>query len=131
MSARRYRGQLLGAAVVALSLGLAACETSPPAALSTVAVEGNPGLGRQAIKSYGCGSCHTIPGVDGADALVGPPLVHFSKRSFIAGQLPNTPENLARWVQDPQGVEPGTAMPTLGVTAEEARNIAAYLESLE
>lgn len=131
MSARRYRGLLFGAVAVALSVVVAACETSVPAALSTVAVEGNPELGRQATKSYGCGSCHTIPGVDGADALVGPPLVNFSKRSFIAGQLPNTPENLARWVRDPQGVEPGTAMPSLGVTAEEARNIAAYLESLE
>jgi cytochrome c1 len=115
---------------MALALGIAACDSGPPAP-STVAVDGNADLGREAMQRYGCGSCHTIPGVDGADALVGPPLVHFSKRAFIAGQLPNTPENLARWVRFPQEVEPGTAMPNLGVSAEEARNIAAYLSRLE
>lgn len=128
---RRRQGSLLGAAVLALSVGVAGCESAPPGAVGTVAVDGNAELGREAMRSYGCGSCHTIPGVTGADALVGPPLVHFSKRSFIAGQLPNTPENLAKWVRDPQEVEPGTAMPDLGVSEEEARNIAAYLEGLE
>ncbi len=92
--------------------------------------EGSPNLGVKAIQKYGCGSCHTIPGVKGADALVGPPLIHWSQRTFIAGELPNTPDNLVRWIQDPKGVEPGTAMPDLGVTAEEARNIAAYLLQL-
>ncbi len=87
--------------------------------------------GRRLIMDYGCGTCHRIPGVRGADGLVGPPLDHFSQRTYIAGQLPNNPENLARWIMDPQKVEPGTAMPDLGVSAEEARNIAAYLQSLE
>src|SRR4051794_15096345 len=93
-------------------------------------VAGSRDLGKEAIRHYGCGSCHTIPGVKGANALVGPPLIPFGKRSYIAGQLSNTPENLARWIQDPRGVEPGTARPDLGVTPEEARNIAAYLEGL-
>ncbi|MDQ1375497.1 MAG: cytochrome c, partial [Actinomycetota bacterium] len=96
-----------------------------------VRVEGSPDLGKAAITRYGCGSCHTIPGVKNADALVGPPLVHFRKRSFIAGQLANTEANLRTWITDPQGVEPGTAMPDLDVSAEDARNIAAYLESLD
>jgi cytochrome c1 len=83
--------------------------------------------GRQLITRYGCGSCHTIPGVSGADSMAGPPLMRFYERSYIAGRLPNTWENLMLWISDPQGVEPGTAMPNLGVTQEEARNIAAFL----
>jgi cytochrome c len=83
--------------------------------------------GRQLIASYGCGSCHSIPGIPGADAKAAPPLDQFYQRTYIAGRLPNTWENLMHWIQDPQGVEPGTAMPNLGVTADEAYDIAAYL----
>jgi cytochrome c len=85
------------------------------------------GEGRKLIANYGCGSCHTIPGVPGADSMAAPPLDHFYQRIYIAGRLPNTWDNLIKWIQDPQGVEPGTAMPNLGVSEVEARNIAAYL----
>lgn len=88
-------------------------------------------LGRQAIIEYGCGTCHTIPGVRGADGLVGPPLTRFGRRGYIAGRLANTPDNLARWIENPDEVDPQTAMPNLGVTPEEAANIAAYLHSLD
>lgn len=87
-------------------------------------------LGREAISYYGCGACHTISGVPNADGVAAPPLDHFARRGYIAGQLLNTPDNLARWIEDPQAVEPGTAMPNLGVTSEDAHNIAAYLHSL-
>ncbi len=87
-------------------------------------------LGREAISYYGCGACHTISGVPNADGNAAPPLDHFSRRAYIAGRLANTHENLARWIEDPQAVEPGTTMPNLGVTSEDARNIAAYLHSL-
>jgi cytochrome c len=83
--------------------------------------------GRRLIASYGCGSCHSIPGVAGANAMAGPPLAHFYERSYIAGKLPNTQENLVKWIQDPQQIDPGTAMPNLGVTEDEASDIAAYL----
>jgi cytochrome c1 len=112
---------------VALGAGVAACKQERP----PVRVEGSVDLGKIAIRRYGCGSCHTIPGIKEADALVGPPLVHFRRRSYIAGQLANTESNLRRWIRDPQGVEPGTAMPNLHVTPADARNIAAYLESLD
>ncbi|MDP8960777.1 MAG: c-type cytochrome [Actinomycetota bacterium] len=82
---------------------------------------------QEAIDTYGCGSCHTIPGIRGADGLVGPPLTRFHERAYIAGQLPNTPENLVHWIMNPQEVEPGTAMPDLEVVEEDARAIAAYL----
>ncbi len=83
--------------------------------------------GRQLMIKYGCGSCHTIPGIPGANAEVGPPLDHFYDRASIAGQLPNTDENLIKWIQNPQQVIPDDAMPNMGVTAEEAKYIAAYL----
>ncbi|MDP8931851.1 MAG: c-type cytochrome [Actinomycetota bacterium] len=82
---------------------------------------------QEAIDTYGCGSCHTIPGIRGADGLVGPPLTDFHERAYIAGQLPNTPENLVRWIMHPQEVAPGTAMPDLDVVEEDARAIATYL----
>jgi putative membrane protein len=86
--------------------------------------------GKQAIAAYGCGSCHVIPGVRQAEGLVGPPLTGFARRSYIAGEAPNTAEQLVRWIQAPQSIEPGTAMPNLGVTEQQARNIAAYLYTL-
>ena len=91
---------------------------------------GDADIGRQVIEDRGCGSCHRIPGVPGADGLVGPPLDAMGRRTFIAGELPNTPENMVRWVRHPQSVEPGTAMPDLGLTEDEARNVAAYLAGL-
>lgn len=123
---RRSLAAAVVSVLVATGVGAACQREEPP-----VRVEGSVDLGRVAIRKYGCGSCHTIPGIKGADALVGPPLVHFRRRTFIAGQLKNTEANLRRWITDPQGVEPGTAMPDLDVTADDARNIAAYLESLD
>ena len=83
--------------------------------------------GRRLIASYGCGSCHSIPGIAGADAMAAPPLNCFYERTYIAGRLPNTWENLTKWIQNPQQIEPGTAMPNLGVNEDEAHDIAAYL----
>lgn len=94
-------------------------------------VPGDPDRGAGLVASYGCGSCHDVPGVRGADGRVGPPLGGISGRHYIAGNLPTTPSNLARWIADPQGVEPGTAMPDLGLSASEAEDVAAYLYSLE
>ncbi|MGH8125408.1 MAG: cytochrome c oxidase assembly protein [Rhodanobacteraceae bacterium] len=87
--------------------------------------------GARLIQHYGCGSCHTIPGINGADGLVGPPLTHWSQRSYIAGMLPNDPDNLAFWIAHPQQVIKGVAMPDLGVKEREARAIAAYLDSIK
>jgi cytochrome c1 len=91
---------------------------------------GNVVAGEQAIVKYGCGACHTIPGIRGADTYVGPLLTGYSRRHYIAGRLPNTHENLILWLQNPQAVEPGTVMPNLGLTEIEARDIAAYLYTL-
>ena len=91
---------------------------------------GDPERGAELISSFGCGSCHTIPGIDGAEAVVGPPLTDMGRREYIAGNLPNEPDNMIRWLVDPQAVEPGTAMPNLGLSEGEARHVAAYLYTL-
>lgn len=92
---------------------------------------GDPKRGRQALAGFGCGACHQIPGIRGARGSVGPPLTSFARRSYIAGQLVNSPDNLISWIVDPQKVEPGTAMPNLGVVPAVARDMAAYLYSLQ
>jgi cytochrome c1 len=92
---------------------------------------GDINRGHQLISQYGCGSCHTIPGVKGADGLVGPPLIHWARRSFIAGSLSNTPANLIIWLEDPKAVEAVTDMPNLGISEQDARSIAAYLDSIQ
>jgi cytochrome c1 len=106
---------------------LGACARQPP----RTDIDGaDPARGKAQIVAYGCGSCHLIPGVSGARGLVGPPLTHFAQRAFIAGQVPNNSEFLVRWISVPQAIEPGTAMPNLGVSEHEARDIAAYLYTL-
>jgi cytochrome c len=90
----------------------------------------DPARGAELIRNRGCGRCHHVPGVSGAEGWVGPPLTAFARRSFISGQLPNTPENLVRWIKDPQSVDPKTAMPRVALNDGQARDIAAYLFSL-
>ena len=85
--------------------------------------------GEAALRDYGCGACHTIAGIRGADADIGPPLVDFRDRRLIAGRLPNTLPNLMRWLENPQAVAPGSVMPDLGVAEPQARDLAAYLYS--
>ena len=91
---------------------------------------GDPDKGRAAIGRYGCGSCHDIPGIRSARGTVGPPLGRIAVRSYLTGRLSNTPTNMVRWIQHPQHVERGTAMPEMGVTEDDARDIAAFLYTL-
>jgi cytochrome c1 len=86
--------------------------------------------GRQSLAGFGCGACHTIDGVTAAHGLVGPPLSGVASRSIIAGELPNTPDNMVRWIRNPQAIEPNTAMPNLQVTEQVARDMVAYLYTL-
>ena len=86
--------------------------------------------GKRAIHQHACVTCHVIPGIVGASAPVGPPLSAIGTRGFIAGVLPNTPDNMVRWLRHPQAVNPRSAMPDLGVTEQDARDIAAYLSTL-
>lgn len=94
-------------------------------------VVGDRNAGKVAMARLGCGSCHMIPGVENADGLVGPSLAHFSRRTIVAGVLPNTPANLIHWIKAPQSVVPGNAMPDSGLTDAQASDIAAYLYALD
>ncbi len=92
---------------------------------------GDPARGQQVIQTYGCGACHVIGGISGANGKVGPNLAGLGERSYIAGQLPNTVANMVLWIMHPQQVEPGVDMPDLGITEQQAQDIAAYLYTLK
>jgi cytochrome c len=126
-----HRMRAPGPVLVVLPIVIVAACSRAPAPPPPEARAGHPERGAELIARYGCGSCQTVPGVDRADGLVGPPLTRFGARSYIAGQLPNNADNLRRWISDPQAVEPGTAMPDLGVDAIDAQDIAAYLYTLD
>lgn len=126
--ARCFSGRLrpLRLLLPAITVVLAACPDPSPRQVPGA----DPGLGAQLVREYGCHACHVIPGVQGADNLVGPPLIRWGGRVYIAGHLPNTPENLVRWIMNPQEIRGSTAMPDMGVTEQDARHIAAYLFTL-
>ena len=97
---------------------------------ATLTSGGDARLGRAEIRKYGCNTCHQISGIPGARGLVGPPLDGIGQRYYIAGALPNNPDNLMLWIQHPRRVEAHTAMPEMGVTEQDSRDIAAYLYTL-
>ncbi len=88
---------------------------------------GSSDRGKQAIRRYGCGGCHTISGIPEAAGRVGPLLLDFRREAYIVGRLPNVPHYLVIWLQNPQQYEPGSAMPNLGIPESDARDIATYL----
>lgn len=91
---------------------------------------GSAERGRMVIQHYGCNACHAIEGFPDPSAVVAAPVTGIARRAYIAGTLPTTPENLALWIRFPHKVKPATAMPDLGVSASEARDVVAYLYSL-
>lgn len=86
--------------------------------------------GRELAQQYQCGTCHVIPGVNAAKGTVAVTLESFARRNYIAGHVPNGDENLVRWIVNPAAVVPGTLMPNMGVTPNDARMISAYLMHL-
>lgn len=112
-------------------LTASACRgNSPEVPVNYQTTLGDSSRGRALIQDFDCGMCHAIPGVRAANGAAASPLLWFSRRSFIAGEVPNTPTNLVRWLRDPREIEPRTAMPALGLTDDQARDIAAYLYTL-
>jgi cytochrome c2 len=128
---RERRGALAAIAAAAVVALAAACRDEGGAAEAAAQIAGGDAArGRVAIRAYGCGTCHTIPGVRGADGLVGPPLAGVAARVYLGGVLPNSPDNMVRWIRSPHAVDSLTAMPDLGVSASDARDIATYLYTL-
>lgn len=117
----RWRSAAL---VALLAASLAGCQDDQ------VAMSGNAKHGLALIKQNGCGTCHVIPGVDGAEGLVGPPLNTMGRRIYIAGVRRNTPENMTAWLQNPQAVVPGNVMPNMGLSRQDAVDVGAYLHTL-
>jgi putative membrane protein len=112
-----------------LMLLLAGCADGVPQAAAEN-LGGNPRHGAALINQYGCGACHTIPGIAGAGGLVGPPLTGIAQRVYLAGVLRNSPENMSAWLQDPQQFVPGNAMPRMGISPSDARDLTAFLYTL-
>ena len=106
---------------------LAVCATACHGRDAASHDSGDAGRGRLALQRYSCGTCHEITGVSNAHGRVGPVLARLRDQAIIAGYLPNTLDNLVRWIRDPQSVAPGNAMPNLGVDEATARDMAAYL----
>lgn len=92
---------------------------------------GDARAGRNALQQYLCVTCHAIPGVPGAWNYVGPALGGIAERPYIAGVLNNTSDNMVRWLRSPSTIKPGTAMPDLGVSEQDARDMAAFLDTLQ
>lgn len=109
--------------------GVACCVTIAALAAENGA-PGDPVRGQALIARYQCGSCHTVPGVPAARGTAAVTLERIGSRSYIAGRVANDPATLAAWIVDPAAIVPGTTMPAMGVSAADARDIAAYLMQL-
>ncbi|GAC1334962.1 MAG: hypothetical protein NVSMB26_18560 [Beijerinckiaceae bacterium] len=114
------------ALILCAALPLGACNVGLGSSQSSEAQKRGAAL----IAANGCGTCHTIPGVAGARGNVGPSLDRIGTRVFIAGMLRNNPDNMVRWLKNPQAIIPGNAMPNMGLNDAQARDIAAYLADL-
>ena len=122
---------VLSIIVLTGALIISSCGTRQETSFRHEVPGGDPERGVAALQEYGCISCHTIPGVPRANALVAPPLSYWADRRYIAGKFANTPENLIPWIMSPQDMDTGTAMPDVGVTEADARDMAAYLYTLQ
>ena len=112
-----------------LAMTAAACE--PGKAAGPDNFTGDARRGTDLVKQYHCGGCHDIPGIAGAEGKVGPPLHRIGTRTYIAGYIRNSPDNMAAWIEDPQRALPGNAMPRMGIPQKDARDIAAFLYTLK
>jgi putative membrane protein len=128
LRAARHGMALLAVVILAGPL-LGGCEREETSAITNFG--GDAHRGAELIGKYGCGNCHDIPKIANARGNVGPPLARVGTRTFLAGFIRNSPDNMALWVRDPQRILPGNAMPAMGVSESDARDITAFLYSLK
>ena len=87
--------------------------------------------GEALFMSLSCINCHAVAGTRAAGTF-GPDLTHLMNRQTLgAGVIPNTPDNLRRWIRDPQRMKPGNLMPDMQLTDRELDQVHAYLSSLK
>jgi cytochrome c oxidase assembly factor CtaG len=127
LRAARRGAALLLVAVIAAPL-LSGCGKEEAHAAANFS--GDARRGSDLIDKYGCGGCHDIPQIAGAHGNVGPPLTHVGTRTYLAGFIRNSPDNMALWIEDPQRILPGNAMPTMGIPEKDAKDITAFLYGL-
>ena len=125
------RGAVATLGSILVVAGLASSCTNGHARLAESVAGGDVRRGAAAVSRHGCPACHTIAGIANARGLAGPPLTGIAKRLYIGGVLPNTPENMIRWIRDPKAIDEKTVMPVLGISTQDATDIAAYLYSIE
>ena len=87
--------------------------------------------GQRLLAQYQCGNCHAIPDVSASRGRIGPPLAKLGQRSYISGEIPMRLDTLARWIEEPAALVPGTQMPDMGASEADARDMAAYLLALK
>jgi cytochrome c2 len=119
-------GVIAAAIIAGIAVDASASRSSLRAHAAAV-TGGNPARGEAMFIQYGCGGCHGVKHVRKASGAVGPPLDGIAVRAIIAGKLSNSPDNMQKWIRDPQAVTPGTAMPDLQVGEQDARDITAFL----
>lgn len=122
----RWLVGLIGLALVITSCGLVNRDDA-----RVEATGGEIQRGRELARTHGCVVCHSIPGISSVGNGYGPDLDGFPDNRLIAGSLENTPENLLAFLMAPGDMVPGTSMPSVGITEDEARDIASWLYSLE
>ena len=118
----RYAGVLLACAALLAGCGKESAAVSVPG--------GQVEQGLRLVTQYQCGACHTIPRVQGAAGESAPSLEHIGSLSYLAGGIPNQPANMVQWLRVPHAVKPGTEMPAMGLSEQEARHMAAFLYTL-
>jgi cytochrome c len=120
-----------GAAMICLAVAIAATASwsarQRAERVARTVTGGDPDRAPEIMRRYGCGGCHAIPGIAGADGLVGPPLSGLIHRVYVGGVATNSPDHLIQWIIDPRGLSPRSAMPATGISEAEARDVAAYL----
>lgn len=126
MKHRRSQAALLLALCMPATAGCKPPET-PRYTVDTALAE----QGRAVIERAGCAACHEIPGVTWPRGRWGPSLVGFGDIGLIAGAVPNTAENLAAFLRNAPAVKPGSTMPPIPITPDEARAAAAYLYGID
>ena len=90
---------------------------------------GDAARGKQVFLNGPCVSCHTIEGTVAQGKVAPRPLTHFATYEKIAQVIPNNPDNLTKWLHNPQDVKPGTQMPNLGLKSQDIADLVAFLEA--
>jgi cytochrome c2 len=117
--------------ILMLVLSLACAKKEAPAAQQTPAAPaGDAARGSQLVTDYGCTMCHAIPSIAGPQGSLGPSLAGLASRPSISqGAVSNTPENVAKFIQNPTALNPQSSMPPVAMPDADARDIAAFLLS--